>query len=134
MSKAVAVDLDGVLAQYDGWEGLDDIGPPVPGAREFLELVREDLGLEVVVFTTRLNPDPFNEGEQRASPERLQAIVQGWLDKFDLPYDRVFTGRGKPIAVAYVDDRAVLCKPHQSETPQGEWNAALAHINALLEP
>lgn len=134
MSKAVAVDLDGVLAEYDGWEGLDDIGDPVEGARQFCERLREDMDLEVVVFTTRSNPDPFNEGENRASPERCHAIVKGWLEKHDIPHDRVFTGRGKPIAVAYVDDRAVLCKPHESPTPQAEWNAALAHVNSLLEP
>ena len=33
----VGVDLDGTLAQYDGWKGVDHIGDPVP---KMLERVR----------------------------------------------------------------------------------------------
>lgn len=31
----VCLDLDGVLARYSGWEGLDQIGPPIPSALDF---------------------------------------------------------------------------------------------------
>lgn len=32
--KTVAVDLDGVLADYStGWQGIEHIGDPIPGAR-----------------------------------------------------------------------------------------------------
>lgn len=120
--KAVAVDLDGVLARYEGWAGLCEIGDPIPHARWFMEALATMPGAEVVVYTTRANPDPFNTGEQRASPEQLEALIAGWLDNHDIPYDRVFIGRGKPIAAAYVDDRAVCCDPQRyleegEETP-----------------
>ncbi len=36
-TKSVAIDLDGVLATYDGWKGADHIGKPIDGARAFLK-------------------------------------------------------------------------------------------------
>lgn len=126
----VAVDLDGVLAEYDGWEGLDDIGDPIEGAREFLDVLRSEF--DVVVYTTRLNPNPFDADEPRASAERCTQIVVGWLNRHDLPYDDVFVGTGKPIAVAYIDDRAVSCRP-QRGSPMAEFHAAIAQVAALAE-
>lgn len=128
--RTVAVDLDGVLAEYDGWEGLDAIGDPVEGAEAFLEALSERF--EVVIYTTRLNPNPFDEDTPRTSLERCKQIVVGWLERHDLPYDDVFVGTGKPIAVAYVDDRAVTCKPQQG-APLAEFRAALVHVAALAE-
>lgn len=127
----VAVDLDGVLAQYDGWDvhGLDNIGPPVEGAKEFLLALLDD-GFKVVVYTTRTNPDPFNDGEYREAPEKLAGRVRAWLREHDMWHDgvSVFQGRGKPIAFAYIDDRAVPC---QAEKGRTEFIAALEHTRAL---
>ena len=47
----VCVDLDGVLARFDGWAGKDSIGDPLPGALEFIRALREFS--EIVVFTSR---------------------------------------------------------------------------------
>lgn len=106
--RTVAVDLDGVLASYDGWKGLDTIGHPIPGAQDF---VRRLLGFaDVVVFTTRCNAD-FSRpaGETR---ETLAARVRRWLEIHRFPAEAtVYTGAGKPAANAYVDDRAVVCRP-----------------------
>ena len=30
----IAIDLDGTLAEYDGWKGIDNIGKPIKGAVE----------------------------------------------------------------------------------------------------
>lgn len=134
MAKAVAVDLDGVLAEYEGWKGLEEIGDPQPGVRGFLQAVREELDLEVVVHTTRGNPDPFHEGEQRATPEELEGLIWRWLQEHRLDglVDRVWIGTGKPIAVAYVDDRAVLCNPGRARDPEHEFAAAYNHVSMLL--
>lgn len=127
----VAVDLDGVLAQYDGWDvhGLDNIGPPVEGAKEFLLALLDD-GFKVVVYTTRTNPDPFNDGEYREAPEKLAGRVRAWLRQNGMWLEgvSVFMGRGKPIACAYVDNRAVPC---QSEMGKHEFTAALEHTRSL---
>lgn len=133
-TPSVAVDLDGVLAQYDGWEGLEEIGDPVDGSQSFMEGL-QDLGVEVVVHTTRMNPDPFYDGEERHRPEEAREILESWLERNGIPYDRVFTGTGKPIASAYVDDRAVLCRPDGDRIESAlEFKAALAHVESMLEP
>jgi len=49
----IGVDLDGTLAFYDGWKGIDDIGEPIPA---MVHRVREWLarGIKVKVFTARI--------------------------------------------------------------------------------
>lgn len=51
----VGVDLDGTLAQYDGWVDAAYIGPPVPA---MVNRVRDmlDAGQEVRIFTARVYP------------------------------------------------------------------------------
>lgn len=113
--KNVAVDLDGVLAQYDGWKGRDHIGHPIKGAREFLLDLRER-GYRVVVYTTRCNVSmnsdvvPSEYGETTIAGS-LRKLVESWLAKWGMPYDEVYVGQGKPHATAFVDDRAVSCQP-----------------------
>lgn len=56
MSGWIGVDLDGTLAEYDGWNGPRHIGPPVP---EMLFRVKEwlDNGQEVRIYTARVSHD-----------------------------------------------------------------------------
>ncbi len=51
----IGVDLDGTLAEYDGWQGVNHIGPPVPA---MLQRVRDWLqaGVQVRIFTARVYP------------------------------------------------------------------------------
>lgn len=128
----IAVDLDGVLAQYDEWEGYDEIGDPVPGAREFMHKL-QNIGANVIVHTTRTNPDPFKKGVDRAPVNELGWIVEEWLRRHSIPFDSVFTGEGKPIASAYVDNRAVLCQPDRERVDVGlEFQAAFKHVESML--
>lgn len=48
----IGVDLDGTLAFYNGWKGIEYIGDPIP---RMLERVKEWLaeGIEVRIFTAR---------------------------------------------------------------------------------
>ncbi len=101
----IAVDLDGVLAQYDGWKGIDQIGDPMPNAAKFIRALMT-LG-SVMIYSTRTCPDQ-NHGRDA---EELAQYVTSWLRKHEIPYDSVWVGDGKPAAVAYIDDRAVTCRP-----------------------
>lgn len=95
--KHVCVDFDGVLAQYAGWTGPDNLGSPRPGAKFFLEEIAK-LGMKVVILTTR---DPVR--------------IQFWLLENGLSelVDRVT--REKPPAVAYIDDRAIVFRGNFSD-------------------
>lgn len=124
----VCVDLDGVLAAYNGWEGPDVIGPPLPGAHEFAMSLAEMA--DIVVFTSRCSPDKGGEAApSRISPAKLRLKVIEWLEKFDFPYADVYTGQGKPRAAAFIDDRAVPCVPQQDT---GAFNAALKRTRSLI--
>lgn len=42
-TQAVAIDIDGTLADYSGgWKGITEIGRPFEGAKEFLDLLRAE--------------------------------------------------------------------------------------------
>lgn len=121
--KTVAVDLDGVLAQYDGWKGVDHIGDPIPGAVEFTQALSEFC--DVLIYTTRCC-------EEINTPEKAHLLVnrvRAWLDANGFAYAAIWSGQGKPIAVAYVDDRGISCRPQEDETA---FSVALHLVGRLL--
>lgn len=54
MGGWIGVDLDGTLAMYNGWKGVDHIGEPI---KPMVERVKKWLaqGREVRIFTARVN-------------------------------------------------------------------------------
>jgi len=75
MSKGwIGVDLDGTLAHYDGWKGVDHIGEPVP---KMMARVRRWLreGREVRIFTARVSGPNAEEARQH---------IKEWLREHDL--------------------------------------------------
>lgn len=128
MKKSICVDLDAVLAKYDGWKGVEHIGEPLPGAADFLRQIKA-LGARVVIFTTRTNADPAISGRTE-SVDMLTQRVRLWLDAHGLPYDEIYAGQGKPLASGYVDDRAVPCLPQIAGS--FAYEIALMHIENLL--
>ena len=127
--KTVWVDLDATLANYTGWKGLHHIGAPIAGARAFMEALRDlgrELGFRVGILTTRTKPDmPDRQG--MTTPE-LRWVVERWLVANQIPFDVIYTGEGKPIGVAYIDDRAVACEPQDRPTAYAD---ALAQTRRL---
>jgi adenylylsulfate kinase len=95
-TKTICIDLDGVIAQYDGWNGPDHVGEPMPGAGDFLQRLSQDY--EIVIHTTRQYPG-----------------VWDWLLKYR--FQDYITGitSTKVPAVAYIDDRAIC---HQGDFEQ----------------
>ncbi len=86
--KTVAVDFDGVLNLYNGWQGEDELFQPRENAQQFLALLAADY--EVIIHSTR-------------SPTKIRR----WLDEHGLAGYVADVTSVKPPAVAYVDDRAV---------------------------
>lgn len=84
--RTIALDFDGVLHQYNGWQG-GKLSPPIEGARAAVEKLLAKV-TEVVVFTTR-------DAKQ----------VSEWLAHYDFPHLEV-TATKRPFYVI-VDDRAV---------------------------
>lgn len=107
MKKVAAVDLDGVLAHYTEWKGVDHIGDPIPGAQEFLRALSTDF--DVTIFTVRTS-------ESANHPEMADLLVRRvlrWLRDHQFPDVNVWAGHGKPVADVYIDDRALNCAPQK---------------------
>jgi hypothetical protein len=92
MKKTIAIDLDGVLATYDGWKGPDHYGEPMPGAIAFLERLIDD-GMQPWIFTTREGPQ-LGEWLRQYCPQKV--------------LDNLVVTRTKPPAWLYIDDRCWL--------------------------
>jgi hypothetical protein len=108
----VCVDLDGVLAKYDGWKGADKIGPPLPGALEFVNELAEIA--DIIVFTSRCSSEGIEErSDGIGTPGNAKVRVIDWLERNNFPFTDVYVGQGKPLAAVFIDDRAVNCSPQK---------------------
>jgi len=68
----IGVDLDGTLAHYDDWNGMEHIGEPIP---LMIDRVRSWVleGVTVKIFTARASV-----------PEQIP-YIHNWLEKHGLP-------------------------------------------------
>ena len=129
-AKAIAVDLDGCIAQQVEFHSTYKIGPPFPGAREFLQQLRDE-GFRIIIHSARLNTI---DGPDFTAPEpyvfyQARTVILKYLQDHDLPFDEVWAERGKPLAAAYVDDKAVRCAPSY---PSYSFTRALEAVKDVL--
>jgi hydroxymethylpyrimidine pyrophosphatase-like HAD family hydrolase len=109
--KTICVDLDGTLAHYDRWRGVDHFGEPIAGGKAALTDLKQQ-GWTIIIFTTRSDIDRIRQ----------------FLEKYEIPFDYINenpnqpadANGGKLIADVYVDDRAVQFN--------GDWADALHQI------
>lgn len=122
--KTVCVDVDGTLARYETFEGVDTIGDPLPGAVEFTRKLSRVA--DIMIYSTRASAD----ANQGYNEQELTSKLKAWLDLHGFSYTSIYAGRGKPRASAYVDDRAVSCRPQQSSEA---YEKALAQAERLCQ-
>jgi hypothetical protein len=120
----VCVDLDGVLAEYHGWEGADIIGPPLPGALKFAKAIAKIA--DIVVFTSRCSTETGDDDSvSRLTAGQLRIKVVDWLERNGFPFADVYVGQGKPKVAAFIDDRAINCSPQLDPDAYQESERAL---------
>jgi len=91
----IAVDFDGVIANYSGWKGGDVLGSPRSDVVAAMRILRTE-GWKLIVHTTRSAED-----------------IRSYLDGHSIPYDEInmnseYGSLGvKPVATVYWDDRAL---------------------------
>ena len=102
----IGVDLDGTLAHYNGWQGQDHIGEPVP---LMMERVKEWVanGYIVKIFTARVS---VNYAENAN-------IVQEWCVAHGLPRLEVTCKKDYAMRELW-DDRAVQVIPNTGKALQ----------------
>jgi hypothetical protein len=107
VSGWIGVDLDGTLAVYDGWQGADHIGDPVPA---MVARVRRWLteGVDVRIFTARVSHER----------DAVLPVIEEWC--------REHLGRVLPVTntkdygmVELWDDRAVQVVPNTGQRVDG---------------
>ena len=97
--KTIAIDFDGVLADYSkGYQGKDIFGAPITGADNATKVLKEN-GWRIIVYTTRPNTE----------------ALRHWLKENNITYDYINENPDQPeegkgcklIADIYIDDRAL---------------------------
>lgn len=144
-ARTVWVDVDATLAIYHGWNGVYVIGPPIGGAIRFMHRLRElgkRLDFRVGLYTVRTTcAYPGREQVLANNPQiglgpdlvaALSRIVEQWALANQIEFDHVWTGQGKPIGIAYIDDLGVHCSP-QTDGPNA-YEGALAMVEMMAKP
>lgn len=101
----VCLDLDGVLAHHTSGAS---IGPPIDGAVEFTRTLNQSF--DIIIHTARFST---RSGKARSAnaTQNLLMRIERWLKQYGFSWNTVSISTGKPIAIAYIDDRAVTCRP-----------------------
>lgn len=90
----IGVDLDGTLAEYHGWQGIEHIGDPVS---KMLERVKQwiENGQEVRIITARAE-----------NGSKAIKYIEEWLEKNGIGGLEITNEKTMDMIVLY-DDRAV---------------------------
>lgn len=107
----LGVDLDGTLAApvWTPENPTSEIGAPLLHNVAKVRKAHEQ-GLKIWVHTARPDTDYEN--------------IEGWLIHHEIPFNEIRTG--KPLFLAYVDDRAV-----PADAP--DWTQPYSHLNTICE-
>jgi hypothetical protein len=93
----IGVDLDGTLAHYEGWKGIEHIGEPIPAMMERVRAWLAD-GRKVKIFTARVSG-----GRDR---DAVVTHIHAWCERHGLP--RLDVTHEKDFAMIELwDDRCV---------------------------
>ena len=109
----IGVDLDGTLAQYDGWQGPEHIGDPVPA---MLGRVKEWLaaGREVRVLTARVHSRTSHNNREHA-----RNIITAWCVKH-VGLALIVTSEKDYAMIELWDDRCVQIEPNTGRRMDGK--------------
>ena len=96
----LCLDFDGIFNNYKGYNG-DNLGTPRQGIKEFLEQLNKEYS--ITIFSARRYP-----------------LIIKWLKQHNLLMYVDNVTSIKPVAWAYIDDRAIQFN--------GDYNKALAEL------
>lgn len=108
----ILCDLDGTLAHYTVWQGIEHIGEPIP---KMIDRVRNwvQQGREVKIFTARVSvADPDDR-------QTIVEIIQDWLERQGLPRLEVTCTKDFGMIELW-DDRAVQIIMNTGERADGQ--------------
>lgn len=106
--KTVAIDLDGVILDFD-WDewiesGMAYFGKPKADSKVALRKLKR-MGYKIIIHTCRTRPDMHG-----LKMPTLRKYVREILKSNNIPYDEIWSKQGKPLASYYIDDCAIEFK------------------------
>lgn len=107
--KWIGFDLDGTLAEYNGWEGIEHIGKPIKPMCDLIKKFHEE-GTKVKIITARVAP--ANETKR---PEEAKRFIRDWCEK-NLGFIPDITHEKDSLMESMYDDRAVQVIPNEGIT------------------
>ena len=103
MNGWIGVDLDGTLARYDGWKGIEHIGEPIA---PMVERVKRWLaqGVDVRIFTARVDGGEVavSMGDKNGVAHRDVPMVRHHIEQWCL------RNIGRVLAITNVKDYGML--------------------------
>lgn len=109
----IGVDLDGTLARYDGWRGIEHIGEPVPAMVDRVKAWLAE-GRDVRIFTARVSGDDAAKAA-------------------DFIFDWCVVHIGQPLAITNQKDFAMV-ELWDDRAVQVEINTGLAYVHPHGRP
>lgn len=104
-------DLDGTLAEFDGWKGIGHIGRPVARMVELAKRLHSE-GKEVRILTARASVKN-DEGKKGAAVAK--AVIKDWCRK-NLGFEPEVTSEKDARMIEFYDDSATQVVPNRGET------------------
>lgn len=108
----IGFDLDGTLAKYDGWKGIEHIGEPVDTMVIIAKMLHR-IGKKIKVLTARVAPRDDGEGGDKA-----KKYVEAWCKK-NLGFVPEITYEKDASMAALFDDRAVAVEQNTGKVLGG---------------
>lgn len=108
--KTIVVDLDGTILDWaEGGFSWKKFGKPIPEMAEILRKIKKERKFRIMIHTCRINEEVCG----KLSIPQSEKLIRKCLEKYDIPFDDIWTGVGKPLGVLYIDDRAAM--PEQTK-------------------
>ena len=114
----VAIDFDGVIAEYEGYEGPDHYLPPKPNASAGIDVLRSH-GIKVIIWTCRHKESDLREyfAKYNIGYDAINCDVHPEIKGYPADISR------KVLADVYLDDRGVRFT---------DWNSAVEMILQIM--
>lgn len=115
----IGVDLDGTLAEYDGWQGVEHIGRPIDCMMDRVKTWLQE-GKDVRIFTARAYRMLYPAG----TPEHFEAmhvinVIHEWLRSNGLPALPVTCFKDFGMVELW-DDRCIQVIPNTGMRADGQ--------------
>lgn len=116
-------DLDGTLAKYDGWRGIDHIGEPVKPMVELIKRMHDE-GKVVKIMTARIAPHKLEDGtvgeayvtvpdgEKGATRNYAHQFINDWCH-FNLGFIPEIVYQKDHLMLELYDDRVKQVVPNE---------------------